>query len=345
MRFKFVKSSPIKIIFDDGDLITGYSAEEPERLRGPQSSFLWFDELAAARYHKEAWEMAMYGLRLGKHPRAMITTTPKPLPFLRGLIEKAKTGYTHLTTGSSFENRANLSDTYFKNVIAPRIGTRLGRQEIYAEVLGDTPGAFWTEAILEATRVPKAPEMIRTIIAIDPAVSYGEEGDETGIVVCGKGIDGHFYVLEDLSGRWPPDQWAAKVVDAYDRWHADKIIAEKNQGGVLISTNIGTVRKNLPLDLVWAKQSKQSRAEPVSSLWVQKKAHLVGWFGKKGANDETSLEDQLTTWVAEAGEESPDRLDAMVYAMTSLALGPGQPGWNGSPIVSEAGWAKGRIRK
>ena len=325
LRYIYNKSSNTLTFPDLDAILTGYSAEEPERLRGPQSDFAWFDELAAAKYHKETWDMLLYGLRLGSTPRIMVTTTPKPLDLLKGLVEKLKTGYTVITKGSSYENISNLSQQYYTNVIAPKIGTRQGRQEIFAELLGDVPGAFWTDTICDMTRVgiegrPAPSNYLRIVIGVDPATTYGEESAETGIIVCGKSVDGHFYVLEDASGRWAPEAWAAKVVQLYDKWEADKIIAEGNQGGELLTAILGTVRRNLPLEIVHARKSKQARAEPVSALWVQEKAHLVGHYHKKRIDDTTSLEDQMTQWVAEEGEESPDRLDAMVWAMTALAL-------------------------
>lgn len=298
-----------KVTFPNGAVAYTYSGDNPDQLRGPEHDALWADELAAWRY-AEAWDMAQFGLRIGERPLAIVTTTPRPVPHLRELL--ADPG-TRVTRGSTYDNRANLSARALRKLEQQYGGTRLGRQELYAEILDDVPGALWTRTILDEGRVRNVPELVRIVVAIDPAVTAGENSDWTGIVVAGIGADRHGYVLDDLTVQTSPERWARIAVAAYERWKADRIIAESNNGGDMVATTLRTVDPLVPVRLVHAARGKRTRAEPVSALYEQGRVHHVGALPE--------LEDQLCTWVP--GDESPDRLDALVWALTDLMLGSG----------------------
>jgi len=297
--------------FKNGARFKVFSGEEPERLRGPQSYADWCDELAAWQYSQATWDMAMFGLRLGENPQACVTTTPKPVQVVRELL-KAPT--THITRGSTYDNRANLAQSFFTQIIAKYEGTRLGRQELNAELLEDTPGALWQRGQLELLRVDAAPLLQRIVVAIDPAATSHEGSDETGIVVAGRSADKQGYLLEDASGRYTPDQWARVAIDLYHKHRADRIVYETNQGGEMVEHTLRTVWSAAPLKGVNASKSKQARAEPISALYEQGKVHHVG-------AQFAQLEDQLCNWLP--GDKSPDRLDAMVWAFTELLLEAG----------------------
>lgn len=285
-----------------------FTADEPERLRGKQHMKLWADELCSWRY-AEAWAQAVLGLRLGDNPQACITTTPKPTKLLRELLKHPKAV---VVRGSTYENRPNLAEDFFSDIIRQYEGTRLGRQELNAEILDDVEGALWTRTQLDAQRVEKAPVLKRIVVAIDPAVTSGEDSDETGIIVAGVGaVDGRGYVLDDVTVRDTPEQWARVAIKAYHHWKADRVIAETNNGGDLVETVLRTIDKTIPFSKIHASRGKRTRAEPVSALYEQGRVSHVGALAV--------LEDQLCTWVQ--GEDSPDRLDAMVYALTELMLG------------------------
>ena len=297
--------------FKNGARFKVFSGEEPERLRGPQSYADWCDELAAWQYSQATWDMAMFGLRLGKNPQACVTTTPKPVQVIRDLL-KAPT--TFITRGSTYDNRANLAPSFFTQIIAKYEGTRLGRQELNAELLEDTPGALWQRGQLELLRVDAAPLLQRIVVAIDPAATSREGSDETGIVVAGRSAEKQGYLLEDASGRYTPDQWARVAIDLYHKHRADRIVYETNQGGEMVEHTLRTVWSAAPLKGVNASKSKQARAEPISALYEQGKVHHVG-------AQFAQLEDQLCNWLP--GDKSPDRLDAMVWAFTELLLEAG----------------------
>jgi phage terminase large subunit-like protein len=288
-----------------------FSAEEPERLRGPQVYALWCDELAAWPNAQEVWDMAMFGLRLGNNPQAVVTTTPRAIPLIRKLI---KSDTTMVTRASTYANRANLADQFFTAIITKYEGTRLGRQELDGELIEEVDGALWSIAMLEQARVEAAPELRRVVVAIDPAVSSKAESNLTGIIVAGLGVDGRGYVLADLSGRYSPDGWARKAIGAFDTYKADRIVAEGNQGGEMVRHTIQSARPNMPVRIVHASRGKMARAEPIAALYEQGKVRHVGRFG--------DLEDQLATWEPLGNLPSPDRLDAMVWALTSLMISP-----------------------
>jgi phage terminase large subunit-like protein len=285
-----------------------FTADEPERLRGKQHMKLWCDELGSWR-HPEAFEQAMLGLRLGALPQAVVTTTPKPIRLLKELI--ADTG-TVITRGSTYDNRAHLAPGFFTRIINRYEGTRLGRQELNAELLEDVEGALWSNAMIEASRVSKAPEMSRIVVAIDPATTSGEDADETGMVVAGRGVDGHAYVLHDLSCRLPANDWGNRAVTAYRELHADRIIAETNNGGDLVENVIRVIDRNVSYRAVHASRGKVVRAEPISALYEQKRVHHVGVFAE--------LETQMCSFVPDKFDGSPDRVDALVWALTDLMV-------------------------
>ncbi len=297
-----------KIQWRNGAIAKLFSADEPDLLRGPQCYKAWADELAAWRYD-EAWVQLKMGLRLGDHPQCIITTTPRPTKVIKELVKDPNT---HVTNGTSYENKDNLADAFFSQIIKMYEGTRLGRQELNAELLEDIEGALWTNYIIESNRVNNLPVMKRIIVAVDPAVTSNPDSDETGIIICGLGENDHAYVIDDLSGIYSPDTWAMKTVYAYEKYEANKIIAEVNQGGDLVEKNIRTVRSNISYKAVHAFKGKYLRAEPVAALYEQGRVHHVGSFPK--------LEDELTGWDPTADMRSPNRLDAMVYGITELMI-------------------------
>lgn len=302
-----------RITFKNGAIATTYSADEPERLRGPQHDAGWCDEVAAWNYAEEAWDMLMFGMRLGDNPQVCVTTTPRPVKLIRELL---KAPYTVISQGTTYENRANLAPQFLEQIISKYEGTRLGRQEIDAELLEDIEGALWQRPWIDQHRVKeiKPRQIQRIVIAIDPAVTSTEESDETGMVAVAKGVDGRGYVLDDLSCRLSPDGWANRAVSAYRNLQADKIIAEANNGGDLVESVIRTVDRIVPFKKVHAAKGKITRAEPIAALYEQGRISHVGSFPQ--------LEDQMCQYTGEPGEKSPDRMDALVWALAELFLEP-----------------------
>ncbi len=299
-----------RLTWANGAVATLFSAEEPERLRGPQHEAMWCDELAAWKYLRETWDMAMFGLRLGNAPQVTITTTPKPLRILREIM---KSSGTVITRGSTFDNRANLAPVFLDKIISKYEGTRLGRQELEAEIMEEAEGALWSRKMIEAAAESRTlPVMKRIVVAIDPAISDTEESAETGIVVAGLGMDDRGYVLEDGSGRRSPGAWATKAIELYNEHKADRIVAEGNQGGNLVSHTIRTINPRMPVTIVHASRGKAARAEPVAALYEQGKV--------SHAKPLPELEDQMVNWEPLSGMPSPDRLDALVWALTELML-------------------------
>lgn len=307
-----------RVTWPNGALATCYSGEDPDQLRGPQHDLVWSDELAKWRYAEEAWSNMEFGLRLGNDPRVVVTTTPRPIPIVRQLI--ADPGTVRPTSNlSTHLNRANVSKRFVDRVITRYAGTRLGRQELDAEVLDDTPGALWTLSQIEAGRVRVAPPLIRIVVGVDPPASTS---GECGIVTAGKDADDHGYVIADDSKQGTPAEWGEAVITAFIREKADKIIAEKNNGGDMVEHTIRTSTAeiggvtirgaNLPIEMVWASRGKQTRAEPISVLYGNDKqaprVHHVGAF--------PVLENEMTTYVP--GDDSPNHMDAQVWALTAL---------------------------
>lgn len=295
-----------RITFANGAIATTYSSDKPDQLRGPQHDLIWADELAAWRY-PQAWDQALFGLRLGDAPRAIVTTTPRPTHVIRALMDDDNT---ILTRGTTYDNIANLAPSAVAYLRSRYEGTRLGRQELNAEILDDVPGAVWTRAAIDAGRVARPPELSRIVVAVDPAVTAGEGSDETGVVVVALGADGHGYVLDDASGRYSPLEWARVVSRLYRDYEADRVIAEVNNGGDLVEAVLRQVDERIAYKQMRASRGKAVRAEPVAALYEQGRVHHVAALPE--------LEDQLCTWVP--GESSPDRLDALVWGLSELMV-------------------------
>lgn len=302
-----------RLTWPNGAIATTYSADEPDRLRGPQHDGAWADELCAWRHADDAWNMLMLGLRLGKDPRVAVTTTPKPTKLIKELMVAPTT---YITRGSTYDNAANLAPAFIQQIVSKYEGTRLGRQELYAEILDDVPGALWTSSMIENLRVKQAPELVRIVVAIDPAVSADEGSNETGIIAAGRGVDGRGYVLKDLSCILSPDGWARRAVNAYHDLKADRIIAEVNNGGDLVEATIRTVDRRVAYRKVHASRGKRTRAEPIAAMYEQGKIHHVGVFPE--------LENQMCIYVPDNYDGSPDRMDALVWAFTELFYAPEQ---------------------
>ena len=303
------------ISFSGGAIGITRSAEEPERLRGPQFNKFWFDELAACQFAQEAWDQIMFGFRLPTPDlQGVITTTPKPIDVVKKLVANPRCV---VTRGRSYENRSNLSESFYADVIEPYEGTRLGRQEIEGELLEDTPGALWTQAMIDQTRIAErdCPPLVRVVVAIDPAVTASETSDETGIGAAGIAQNGHVYVLEDASCRETPGKWARTACKLLLKWDGDRIVGEVNNGGDLIEANLRTISAEVPFRAVRATRGKMLRAEPVAAMHERGRIHFVG-------RNFTELEEQLTTYVPGMSRKSPDRLDWFVWAVTDLALSP-----------------------
>ncbi len=310
------------ITWPNGNIAYCFSADEPERLRGPQCCRFWADELATWRFGQEAWDNLMFGFRIGDELRSVITTTPKPIQLLRDIISDSGTV---VTRGSTYDNRNNLSQQFFKTVITKYEGTRIGRQELLAELLEDVPGALWTRKLIDAYKIQFADirwdMLIRIVVAIDPAVTAGEKSDETGICVVALTRSMHIVVLEDCSCRESPLGWARVAVGKYRQYRADRIVGEVNNGGDLVGSNIKAVAPEVPFRAVRASRGKAVRAEPVAALYEQGRVHHV----IKGHEPEHGvamniLEDQMCSWVPGQTEKSPDRMDALVWAVTELLV-------------------------
>jgi len=298
-----------------------HSAHNFEALRGPQFHRAWIDEMAAFRYQQQTWDNLTFGMRLvatdGSQPKTCITTTPRPGRLLKEIIDDPGTV---VTSGSTYENISNLSAAFIRRVIRRYEGTALGAQELYARLLDEVEGALWSREILEQHRVQDQPDLKRIVVAVDPMVRATENArrrvapPETGVIVAGLGYDGHGYVLGDLSvTNAKPDVWARRVIAGYHDHRADRVVGEVNNGGDMVEDVIHTRDHRVPFKMVHASRGKRVRAEPISSLYQQGKVHHVGVFA--------DLETQLCAWTGADGEPSPDRLDALVWAMTELMLG------------------------
>lgn len=295
-----------RLTWRNGAYATLYSGDKPDQLRGGNFGAAWVDELAKYRYAEEVWKQLKFALRTaGTDVRVCITTTPRAIPILRQIEAHPRTV---VTRGSTFENEANLSEDFLSDMLENYASTSLGRQELYADYLDAAEGALWTRETLENTRVTKEPEIREAVVGVDPATVM--KRNMTGIVGVGKGVDGHGYVLADATGRYSPAEWGKRAVFLYHELNASCVVAEGNQGGEMVRHVILQCDANVPVHIVHARQSKQARAEPIANLWEAGKMHMVGSFGM--------LEDQMVTWEPESGMESPDRVDAMVWALRRL---------------------------
>lgn len=293
--------------FDNGAKVKLFSGDQPDRLRGPQHYRMWYDELCAFQYPQRAWDMGMFGLRLGDAPQAVVTTTPRPLPTLRAIMADSATA---ITRGSTYDNRANLAPAFFEQIVKKYENTRLGRQELNAELIDDVEGALWARNTLENSRSVKCENIRRIVVGVDPKAT-AEADSETGIIVAGIDDREAFFVMDDASINGTPEGWAKQVVSAFNRHKADRVIVETNQGGDMVESTLRAIDANLPITRVTATQGKRTRAEPIAALYEQGRVHHVGMFAQ--------LEDQMCSWLP--GEKSPDRLDALVWALTALSGG------------------------
>ena len=325
-----------RLQWPNGAVGYAFSAEDPEQLRGPQFDAAWCDELAKWHYADETFDMLQFGLRLGRFPRQIVTTTPRPIALVKRLVDDPRTAVTRAATQA---NAAFLSPAFLSAVIERYAGTRLGRQEIDGEIIEDRADARWTRAMIEAARVRSAPALTRIVVGVDPPGSAKPGSDRCGIIAAGVGEDGLVYVLEDASvERAMPSEWAARAVAVYRRHQADTLVAEVNQGGDMVRAVIRGVDAAAPVKTVHATRGKWLRAEPVASLYAQGKVKHVGAF--------PALEDEMADFGLSglSAGHSPDRLDALVYAVTELVVKPrAEPrirsiGGDG-PLVP--GWARG----
>lgn len=291
-----------------------YNATEPDQLRGPQHDGAWVDELAKFDHAQATWDQLQFGLRLGEHPRTIVTTTPRPIPVVKMLMNDPKT---YVTRGRTLDNSDNLAESTIRYLYEKYGKTRLGRQELEGEILDDMPGALWCREAIDMSRKREDVEYERIVISVDPAATSGEEADETGIVAVGlaRDADGYArgYVLADRSMRGSPEEWASAAVRLYHELDADRIVAEKNQGGEMVEAVMKAVDRNVPITLVHATRGKVVRAEPIAALYEQGRVHHVGRFDK--------LEDQMCLFTRDADRSpgnSPDRVDALVWGLTSL---------------------------
>lgn len=303
------RKSERKLEWPNGAVSLLFSAQEPDRLRGKQHKKLWCDELAAWAY-EESWDQAKFGLRLGDKPQSLITTTPKPIRNIRELLKESTT---YVTRGTSYENRENLAANFFDSIVARYEGTRLGRQELNAEMLEDTPGALWTREMIRHIWPGSMPPLIRAVVAIDPPASSHDGSNEAGIVACGLDAQGQGYVLADRSAILAPREWAHRAIQLLREVKGDTIIVEVNQGGEMATQTIRSVDPTVPVKPVHAAKGKYIRAEPISAVYARGAVQHCGLFD--------NLEDQMCSFVPDFdrnSQGSPDRLDALVWALTEL---------------------------
>lgn len=301
-----------RLVWPNGCIATAFSGDEPGQLRGPQHDTVWIDELFKFKYPQLTWDEMEFGLRAGPDPRVVVTATPRPLALAKTIVADPDTRDVRTST---YRNIANLAPAFIARMLSRYEGTRLGRQELHGEILEDNPRALWQrQAMIEDHRVTSHPDLVRIVVGVDPPGTA--TGAECGIVVSAKGIDEHLYILDDCSLQGSPATWAGAAVTAYHKWGADRIIGEVNNGGDMIERVIRTVDggKDVAYTAVRASRGKQTRAEPISSLYEstptkEAKGHHVGTFA--------DLEDQMCQWVPGEGA-SPDRLDALVWGGTEL---------------------------
>ncbi|MGB0935012.1 MAG: DNA-packaging protein [Alphaproteobacteria bacterium] len=294
-----------------GAIAQTFSADCPDQLRGPQFDGAWIDELAKFKNPQASWDQLGFALRLGNNPQAIVTTTPRPHPLVKQLMTDKTV---HITRGSTFDNAANLSQHFLDHMQERFKGTRYGAQELFGDIIEDTDGALWSKDLLDRSKAPQEPnDLARVVIAIDPATTHTAKSDETGVMVVGLGSDGIGYVLEDLSGRYPPHEWARKAVTAYKRYSADRVVAEINKGGDLVERVIRSIDENVSFKAVRATRGKVTRAEPIAALYEQGRVKHI-------ATGLAELEKQLISYIPGVTSKSPDRLDALVWGLTDLML-------------------------
>lgn len=330
------------LAWPNGSKAYTYNGTTPDQLRGPQHHFAWVDELAKFEYMQDAWDQVQFGLRLGRHPQCLVTTTPRPLPLIKKLRADPDTV---VTMGATLDNSANLAKNTIKQLYDRYGNTRLGRQELEGEILDDIPGALWKREDIDNARTKEAPDDLdRVIVAVDPAASSQEGSDENGIVVVGlaRDKDGYArgYVLEDASLRGSPEEWARQAVRMYRKWSADKIVAEKNNGGEMVMSVLKAADRSVPVKLVHASRGKVVRAEPISALYEQGRVHHVGRHDL--------LEDQMCLFsvdnIRNSSTGSPDRVDALVWGLTEIfekIAGRRRTAERGGPAPQQEDWFEG----
>jgi predicted phage terminase large subunit-like protein len=311
-----------KLIWPNGVETHIYYGSEPNKARGPQSDYLWCDELAKWQFAEETFDNLLMGLRLGPNPLCMVTSTPKPTRFLIDLekrVDKQGRNCTVVTRGRTKDNYKNLSPVFISTIISKYEGTRLGRQELEGEFLDDNPDALWKRSDIDKNKVREIPQLIYVVIGIDPAATSKAGSDDTGIIAAGKDNMGNYYVLDDYTLHDTPQKWGEAAITAYNKHHANLIIGETNNGGEMVENTIRQIDPRVPFRAVHASRGKETRSEPVSALYEQGKVHHFGNFSE--------LEDQLCEW-APGADKSPDRLDALVWAITFLMnVGIQQPSY------------------
>ena len=302
-----------RLTWPNGAVSQLFSAEEPDRLRGKQHMKLWLDELAAWR-HPDAFDQAMLGLRLGEKPQAVITTTPRPIKLIKQLVADENA---IVTRGSTFDNQNHLAEAFLKRIAARYEGRVIGRQELFAEIVEEAPGALWTRALIERQRLPPdaSQDYAQIVVGVDPPAKSGAKADECGIVVVGKTTAGRIHVIADLTSQGEtPGQWASRVVAGFRRYKANRVVAEVNNGGEMVVEVLRQSDANLPVRKVTATRGKFLRAEPVAAAYERGIVHHLGEFPQ--------LEDQLCTltpdFEARVAGFSPDRADALVWAIADL---------------------------
>lgn len=322
-------SSRRRLEWPNGAVAQVFSADDPESLRGPQFDAAWCDELAKWRYAEETFDILQFALRLGKQPRQLITTTPRPIPLIRRLIADPRT---RVTRASTRANKDFLASGFLDAVVGRYADTRLGRQELDGELIEDRPDALWSRDLIERNRVSGAPALERVVVAIDPPGSARRGADACGIVAAGRSENGWIYILEDASiAGLSPSGWAQKAIALYRRLNADSLVAEVNMGGDMVRSVLREIDPTVPLKEVRATRAKYVRAEPVAALYEQGTAKHVGCFPQ--------LEDEMCDFGFDglSSGRSPDRLDALVWAVTAL-IGKARGGprilslWDG-PLV------------
>lgn len=323
------KKSQRSLEWPNGATALLFSAEEPDQLRGPEHDCAWSDEMAKWAYAQEAWDMLQFGLRIGDRPRQIVTTTPRPIPIVRELLEaEGKPNGTVVTRGSTYDNASNLARSFITKMRDRYEGTRLGRQELRAELLDDVPGALWIRALLERRThsnplgagmgpYEDLPELLRVVVGVDPSGSDGEDesADDIGIVVAAQGRDGDYYVLEDATCSEGPAGWAREVIRQYRMHKADVVVAERNYGGAMVEYTVRSVDRSVSYKDVTATRGKVVRAEPIAALYEQGRVRHVRTFPE--------MEDQMLNFARSGyvGKGSPDRADALVWALTELLIG------------------------
>ncbi len=307
-----------RLEWKNGTVAQAFSAEDPESLRGPQFSAAWADELAKWRHAEATFDMLQFGLRLGARPRQVITTTPRPTALLKRLMKDPAAAVTRAGTSV---NALHLAPVFVDTILARYAGTRLGRQEINGELIEDRPDALWSRALIESCRVPEAAPLRRIVVAVDPPVSSGETADACGLVAAGRAENGVLYVIADETVRGlSPAGWAAKAIALWRRLCADALVVEVNQGGDMVRAVIGEADRSVPVVAVRARRGKWLRAEPVAALYEQGRVKHAGTF--------PALEDEMCDFGIDglSSGRSPDRLDALVWALTALSFGErGEP--------------------